>query len=216
MKRGGVPQAQAEGARRWADKMQLAKERVKSRTAEDRQCRNLPVAKTPKCPAPKQHNRQGCASTARQGQESEKEKAQELLCALHHQLGSKDTEREATVNGLAKSPSRDPEDEPERDKAHASEDDNEELKAAQTLSGLARMVEEQKLAVEKKERKNFTKETVDELKKWFANHLDHPYPDEEDKEELARKTSLSAAQVAPCCPLFTPRTLSLLLSDGKL
>jgi hypothetical protein len=73
-------------------------------------------------------------------------------------------------------------------------DYEESLKAAQTLSGLAQM-EAQKLAAEKKERKNFTKETVDELKKWFANHLDHPYPDEEDKEELARKTNLNVSQV---------------------
>ena len=73
-------------------------------------------------------------------------------------------------------------------------DYEESLKAAQTLSGLAHM-EAQKLAAEKKERKNFTKETVDELKKWFANHLDHPYPDEEDKEELARKTNLNVSQV---------------------
>ena len=73
MKRGGVPQAQAEGARRRAGKIQLVKERVESKTAEDRPYRNLPVAKTPKCPEPKQHNREGCASTARQGQDSEKD-----------------------------------------------------------------------------------------------------------------------------------------------
>ena len=54
----------------------------------------------------------------------------------------------------------------------------------------------QKVAPEKKERKNFSKDTVDELKKWFAEHLDHPYPDEEDKEVLARKTKLNVSQVS--------------------
>ena len=95
----------------------------------------------------------------------------------------------------------------------------ESLLAAQTLSGLAQM-EAQKLAAEKKERKNFTKETVDELKKWFACHLDHPYPDEEHKEELARKTGLNAAQVsspfarfvATLPPAHNPHSVKRLLS----
>jgi hypothetical protein len=97
-------------------------------------------------------------------------------------------------------------------------DYEESLMAAQTLSGLA-----QKMAAEKKERKNFGKDTMDELKKWFASHLDHPYPDEEDKEELARKTNLNVAQVllppafsrilAPALPLTPAPTRSLMSRD---
>uniref|UniRef100_A0A7S4JAA0 Homeobox domain-containing protein n=1 Tax=Guillardia theta TaxID=55529 RepID=A0A7S4JAA0_GUITH len=48
----------------------------------------------------------------------------------------------------------------------------------------------------KKERKNFPKETVDELKKWFEEHIMHPYPDDSDKELLAEKTGLTTAQVS--------------------
>ncbi len=80
-------------------------------------------------------------------------------------------------------------------------DCEESLMAAQTLSGLAQL-EARKVAAEKKERKNFAKDTVEELKKWFASHLDHPYPDEEDKEELARKTNLNVAQVSAALSRF--------------
>ncbi|EKX45949.1 hypothetical protein GUITHDRAFT_45285, partial [Guillardia theta CCMP2712] len=41
---------------------------------------------------------------------------------------------------------------------------------------------------------NFPKETVDELKKWFEEHIMHPYPDDSDKELLAEKTGLTTAQ----------------------
>ena len=80
-------------------------------------------------------------------------------------------------------------------------DCEESLMAAQTLSGLAQL-EARKVVAEKKERKNFAKDAVEELKKWFASHLDHPYPDEEDKEELARKTNLDVAQVSTALSRF--------------
>jgi len=48
----------------------------------------------------------------------------------------------------------------------------------------------------KKERKNFPKETVDELKKWFEEHIMHPYPDDNDKDKLAEKTGLTTSQVS--------------------
>ena len=47
----------------------------------------------------------------------------------------------------------------------------------------------------KKERKNFPQETVDELKKWFEEHIMHPYPDDNDKDKLAEKTGLTTSQV---------------------
>ena len=62
--------------------------------------------------------------------------------------------------------------------------------------------EARKVVAEKKERKNFAQDAVEELTKWFASHLDHPYLDEEDREELARKTNLNVAQVSTALSRF--------------
>jgi len=150
----------------------------------------------------------------KEAEEVEQDVASDMLLALQNRTSiSRDHPRqnssafpETSPPAPAHGPPREEDDESDEhaptsaeehdaDTALTMDEDDLELKAAQTLSGLAQM-EAQKLAAEKKERKNFTKETVDELKRWFASHLDHPYPDEDDKEELARQTGLNVAQVS--------------------
>uniref|UniRef100_A0A3B5AZ76 Pre-B-cell leukemia transcription factor 1-like n=1 Tax=Stegastes partitus TaxID=144197 RepID=A0A3B5AZ76_9TELE len=47
----------------------------------------------------------------------------------------------------------------------------------------------------RRQRRNFDKDTVDVLNEYFYAHLANPYPDDDDKEELARKCCMSVAQV---------------------
>ena len=42
----------------------------------------------------------------------------------------------------------------------------------------------------RKRRGNLPKETTDKLRHWFSTHLDHPYPSEDEKQELMRQTGL--------------------------
>ena len=42
----------------------------------------------------------------------------------------------------------------------------------------------------RKRRGNLPKETTDKLRNWFTAHLDHPYPTEDEKQELMRQTGL--------------------------
>ena len=43
------------------------------------------------------------------------------------------------------------------------------------------------------------------LRRWFAQHLSHPYPTDAEKEQLAKDAHLTSRQVQNC-PLHTPRT----------
>lgn len=49
--------------------------------------------------------------------------------------------------------------------------------------------------IKQRRRSNFTKRTKETLLVWLENHLDNPYPTEQDKQQLAMETSLSVAQV---------------------
>ncbi|KAK3940530.1 hypothetical protein QBC46DRAFT_364062 [Diplogelasinospora grovesii] len=49
---------------------------------------------------------------------------------------------------------------------------------------------------QRKRRGNLPKETTDKLRAWFISHLQHPYPTEDEKQELMRQTGLQMNQIS--------------------
>lgn len=49
-------------------------------------------------------------------------------------------------------------------------------------------------AKQRKRRGNLPKETTDKLRAWFMAHLQHPYPTEDEKQELMRQTGLQMSK----------------------
>lgn len=49
---------------------------------------------------------------------------------------------------------------------------------------------------QRKRRGNLPKETTDKLRTWFVQHLQHPYPTEDEKQELVRQTGLQMNQIS--------------------
>ncbi|KAL1866223.1 homeodomain superfamily [Diaporthe australafricana] len=49
---------------------------------------------------------------------------------------------------------------------------------------------------QRKRRGNLPKETTDKLRNWFVGHLHHPYPTEDEKQELMRQTGLQMNQIS--------------------
>jgi hypothetical protein len=47
----------------------------------------------------------------------------------------------------------------------------------------------------RKRRGNLPKETTDKLRAWFVAHLHHPYPTEDEKQELMRQTKLQMSKL---------------------
>lgn len=47
---------------------------------------------------------------------------------------------------------------------------------------------------QRKRRGNLPKETTDKLRAWFVAHLTHPYPTEDEKQELMRQTGLQMSK----------------------
>ena len=47
---------------------------------------------------------------------------------------------------------------------------------------------------QRKRRGNLPKETTDKLRAWFALHLQHPYPTEDEKQDLMRQTGLQMSK----------------------
>jgi hypothetical protein len=47
---------------------------------------------------------------------------------------------------------------------------------------------------QRKRRGNLPKETTDKLRAWFVAHLQHPYPTEDEKQELMRQTGLQMSE----------------------
>ncbi|KZF21700.1 Homeodomain-like protein, partial [Xylona heveae TC161] len=45
-------------------------------------------------------------------------------------------------------------------------------------------------------RGNLPKQVTDLLRSWFHEHLSHPYPSEEEKQELMQRTGLTMSQVS--------------------
>jgi Homeobox KN domain len=48
----------------------------------------------------------------------------------------------------------------------------------------------------KRRRGNLPKPVTDILRAWFHEHLDHPYPTEEDKQQFMQRTGLTLNQVS--------------------
>ncbi|KAI0847789.1 hypothetical protein F5Y00DRAFT_110676 [Daldinia vernicosa] len=49
---------------------------------------------------------------------------------------------------------------------------------------------------QRKRRGNLPKETTDKLRAWFHSHLSHPYPTEEEKQQLMKQTGLQLNQIS--------------------
>ena len=59
--------------------------------------------------------------------------------------------------------------------------------------------------VPKKRRGNLPRDVTDLLKQWFEEHLAHPYPTEEEKQMLCRRTGLAMTQVSTTAPTWRKR-----------
>jgi hypothetical protein len=57
----------------------------------------------------------------------------------------------------------------------------------------------------RKRRENLSKEKVKLLKEWFDEHAHHPYPTEDEKEQLCQKTGVPKEQVSTTS-LFSERS----------
>lgn len=66
----------------------------------------------------------------------------------------------------------------------------------------------------KKRRGNLPKHTTDLLRSWLQQHLDHPYPSEEEKQYLMSQTGLNLNQV--CFHCNHPRALLTPVPDQQL
>jgi hypothetical protein len=49
---------------------------------------------------------------------------------------------------------------------------------------------------QRKRRGNLPKETTDKLRAWFVAHLQHPYPTEDEKQELMKQTGLQMSMLS--------------------
>jgi hypothetical protein len=69
----------------------------------------------------------------------------------------------------------------------------------------------------KRRRGNLPKPVTDVLRAWFHEHLDHPYPTEEDKQIFMSRTGLSISQVCllPTSPT-NEATILILSIDQQL
>lgn len=65
----------------------------------------------------------------------------------------------------------------------------------------------------KKRRGNLPKAVTDILKTWLSNHLEHPYPSEDEKHELVARTGLSLAQVGSQSSLSAGDILTKILDQ---
>jgi hypothetical protein len=52
---------------------------------------------------------------------------------------------------------------------------------------------------QRKRRGNLPKETTDKLRAWFVVHLQHPYPTEDEKQDLMRQTGLQMSMSSKLC-----------------
>ena len=60
---------------------------------------------------------------------------------------------------------------------------------------------------QRKRRGNLPKETTDKLRAWFVAHLQHPYPTEDEKQDLMRQTGLQMSESSQATPCQTCETL---------
>lgn len=69
---------------------------------------------------------------------------------------------------------------------------------------------------QRKRRGNLPKETTDKLRSWFVAHLQHPYPTEDEKQELMRQTGLQMSKFSPNSVLFGEAQLMVPRSNLQL
>jgi hypothetical protein len=62
---------------------------------------------------------------------------------------------------------------------------------------------------QRKRRGNLPKETTDKLRAWFVAHLQHPYPTEDEKQELMRQTGLQMSKCFSKIYVYIQLTLCL-------
>jgi hypothetical protein len=62
---------------------------------------------------------------------------------------------------------------------------------------------------QRKRRGNLPKETTDKLRAWFVAHLQHPYPTEDEKQDLMRQTGLQMSMVSTQYPMFVHECWSI-------
>jgi Homeobox KN domain len=67
---------------------------------------------------------------------------------------------------------------------------------------------------QRKRRGNLPKETTDKLRAWFVAHLQHPYPTEDEKQDLMKQTGLQMS--TSFCLSFRSQTLISIRSNIKL
>jgi hypothetical protein len=67
---------------------------------------------------------------------------------------------------------------------------------------------------QRKRRGNLPKETTDKLRAWFVAHLQHPYPTEDEKQDLMRQTGLQMSTLSGLS--FRSQTLISIRSNIKL
>lgn len=69
----------------------------------------------------------------------------------------------------------------------------------------------------KRRRGNLPKPVTDILRAWFHEHLDHPYPTEEDKQQFMQRTGLTLNQVSEMSMYkFSWYTITELHTDQQL
>ncbi|KAK4459015.1 pah5 homeobox protein encoded by the pah5 protein [Cladorrhinum samala] len=68
---------------------------------------------------------------------------------------------------------------------------------------------------QRKRRGNLPKETTDKLRAWFVAHLHHPYPTEDEKQELMRQTGLQMNQISNWFINARRRQLPTLLNNAR-
>ncbi|KAI1110241.1 homeobox KN domain-containing protein [Nemania sp. NC0429] len=68
----------------------------------------------------------------------------------------------------------------------------------------------------RKRRGNLPKETTDKLRAWFIAHLHHPYPTEDEKQELIRQTGLQMNQISNWFINARRRQLPAMISNAQI
>ncbi|KPM36262.1 hypothetical protein AK830_g10330 [Neonectria ditissima] len=68
---------------------------------------------------------------------------------------------------------------------------------------------------QRKRRGNLPKETTDKLRAWFVAHLQHPYPTEDEKQELMRQTGLQMNQISNWFINARRRQLPTMISNAR-
>ncbi|KAK3313431.1 hypothetical protein B0H66DRAFT_536698 [Apodospora peruviana] len=68
---------------------------------------------------------------------------------------------------------------------------------------------------QRKRRGNLPKETTDKLRTWFVAHLQHPYPTEDEKQELMRQTGLAMNQISNWFINARRRQLPAMMKDAR-